>query len=162
MGLGQLIGAVATLRRRVPDVLVLIAGRGSIEDELRAQIQRAQLEEHCRLVGFIAEDDLPFAYRAATLSVVPSVALEGYGLIVPESLATGTPALVTPVGGLPETVEGLAPHLVFRDSSAAAIAEGLADALTGVAPMPTEDECRAYASTTQRLAGDRGTGAPRL
>ncbi|MEK6611363.1 MAG: asparagine synthase (glutamine-hydrolyzing) [Gemmatimonadota bacterium] len=145
MGLGQLIGAVATLRRHVPDVLVLIAGRGSIEDELRAQIQRAQLEEHCRLVGFIEEDDLPFAYRAANLSVVPSVALEGYGLIVPESLAAGTPALVTPVGGLPETVEGLAPHLVFTDSSVAAIAQGLADALTGVVPMPTEDECRAYA-----------------
>jgi glycosyltransferase involved in cell wall biosynthesis len=145
MGLGQLIAAVVTLRKRVPDVLVLIAGQGPIEEELRTQIQRAQLEEHCRLIGFIAEDDLPSAYRAADLTVVPSVALEGYGLIVPESLAAGTPALVTPVGGLPETVEGLAPHLVFEDASAIAIAKGLGDALTGAVPMPTADECRAYA-----------------
>jgi glycosyltransferase involved in cell wall biosynthesis len=145
MGLGQLIGAVATLRRRVPDVLVLIAGQGPIEEELRTQIQRAQLEESCRLVGFIPDDDLPFAYRAADLTVVPSVALEGYGLIVPESLAAGTPVLVTPVGGLPETVEGLAPHLVLDDISAIAIARGLGDALTGAVPMPTADECRAYA-----------------
>jgi asparagine synthase (glutamine-hydrolysing) len=145
MGLGQLIAAIAMLRKRVPDVLVLIAGQGPLEEELRTQIRRAQLEEQCRLVGFLTEDDLPVAYRAADLTVVPSMALEGYGLIVPESLAAGTPALVTPVGGLPETVEGLAPHLVFRDVSASAIAEGLGDALTGAAPMPTADECRAYA-----------------
>jgi glycosyltransferase involved in cell wall biosynthesis len=145
MGLGQLIAAAGLLRQRVPDVLVLIAGHGPLAAELQTQIQRAGLEEHCRLAGFISEADLPSAYRAADLSVVPSVALEGYGLIVPESLAAGTPVLVTPVGGLPEAVEGLAPHLVFTDGSAPAIAEGLGDALTGTVPMPSSDACRAYA-----------------
>ncbi len=145
MGLDQLVAAVAALRARVPDVLVLIAGQGPIENELRTQLRRAQLEEHCRLIGFIAEHDLPFAYRAADLTVVPSVALEGYGLIVPESLAAGTPVLVTPVGGLPETVVGLPDHLVLTGSSASAIAQGLGDALSDAVTMPTADECRAYA-----------------
>lgn len=145
MGLSQLVGAVAALRERVPDALVLIAGRGPIESELRTQIARAGLDAHCRLVGFLAEDDLPAAYRAADLTIVPSVALEGYGLIVPESLASGTPVLVTPVGGLPETVAGLAPQLVLSDASSAAIASGLADALLGQTRLPSADECRAYA-----------------
>jgi asparagine synthase (glutamine-hydrolysing) len=145
MGLSQLIASVGALRQRVPNVLVLIAGQGPLEPELRTQIQRAGLEAHCRLAGFIGEADLPSAYRAADLTVVPSVALEGYGLIVPESLAAGTPALVTPVGGLPETVEGLSDALVLVEASAPAIAQGLGDALTGVVPLPTADECRAYA-----------------
>ena len=145
MGLSQLVASVSALRRRVPDVLVLIAGQGPLEAELTTQIQRAGLEEHCQLVGFIGEGDLPAAYRAAELTVVPSVALEGYGLIVPESLAAGTPVLVTPVGGLPETVEGLTGHLVFDDASAPAIAQGLGDALTGAVPLPSADECQAYA-----------------
>ena len=145
MGLTQLIGAVAALRQRVPDVLVLIAGAGPLDAELRTEVQRAGLEAHCRLVGFVPEEDLPAAYRAADLTVVPSVALEGYGLIVPESLAAGTPVLVTPVGGLPETVEGLSPGLVLEEASAAAIARGLADALTGALPLPSEDACRAFA-----------------
>ncbi len=145
MGLSQLIGAVATMRRTVPDLLVLIAGVGPLEDELRTQIQRAGLGDHCRLIGFVSEALLPAAYRAANLTVVPSVALEGYGLIVPESLAAGTPVLVTPVGGLPETIEGLGPGLVFADVSAPAIAQGITDALTGVVPMPTAEACRAYA-----------------
>lgn len=145
MGLSQLVASVSVLRQRVPDVLVLIAGQGPLEAELRTQIQRAGLEEHCRLAGFISEADLPSAYRAADLTVVPSVALEGYGLIVPESLAAGTPALVTPIGGLPETVEGLPGRLVFADASTPAIAQGLGDALTGAVPLPSADECRAYA-----------------
>ncbi len=145
MGLGYLVAAVALLRQRVPDVLVLIAGQGPIEEELRTQIRRAGLEEHCQLAGFISEDNLPSAYRAADVTVVPSEALEGYGLIVPESLAAGTPALVTPVGGLPETVQGLPGALVFAEVSAFAIAQGLGDALTGAAPLPSFDECRAYA-----------------
>lgn len=145
MGLSQLVASVGALRQRVPDVLVLIAGLGPLEAELRTQIQRAGFGEHCRLAGFIAEADLPSAYRAADLTVVPSVALEGYGLIVPESLAAGTPALVTPVAGLPETVEGLSDALILADASAPAIAQGLGDALTGVVPLPTADECRAYA-----------------
>ena len=145
MGLGQLIGAVAILRARVPDLLVLIAGTGPLESELQLQIQRAGLAEHCRLIGFVGEDDLPAAYRAADLTVVPSVALEGYGLIVPESLAAGTPVIVTPVGGLPETIEQLAPQLVLHGTSAEEIARGLGDALTGALRLPSAEECRAYA-----------------
>ncbi|MHB1310872.1 MAG: asparagine synthase (glutamine-hydrolyzing) [Gemmatimonadaceae bacterium] len=145
MGLDHLVAAVTALKARVPGVLVLIAGRGPVEAELQTLIQRASLEDHCRLVGFIAEDDLPAAYRAADLTVVPSVALEGYGLIVPESLAAGTPVMVTPVGGLPETVDGLSAHLVFASSSASAIARGLGDALTGAVPLPSAAECLAFA-----------------
>ena len=39
-------------------------------------------------------------YRAGDVSVVPSVRLEGYGLVVLESLATGTPVVASAVGGL--------------------------------------------------------------
>ncbi len=145
MGLDRLVAATAALKARVPDVLVLIAGLGPIAGELRAMIERANLGEHCRLVGFIPEHDLPSAYRAADLTVVPTVALEGYGLIVPESLAAGTPVLVTPIGGLPETVDGLSTHLVLPSASAPAIARGLGDALTGAVPMPSAAECEAYA-----------------
>jgi glycosyltransferase involved in cell wall biosynthesis len=145
MGLDHLIGAVAALRERVPEVLVLIAGRGPLAHELTLQIQRARLDAHCRLVGFIADDQLPAAYRAADLSVVPSVALEGYGLIVPESLAAGTPVMVTPVGGLPEAVEGLSRRLVLDDATVEALARGLGDALAGTLPLPDAAACQAHA-----------------
>ena len=98
-----------------------------------------------RFLGFVREEQLPLAYRAADLSVVPSVSLEGFGLIVPESLSAGTPVLVTPVGGLPETVAGLSDALVLRDASPAAIADGLSAALLGERAMPGPAQCEEFA-----------------
>jgi glycosyltransferase involved in cell wall biosynthesis len=145
MGLDDLVAAAELLRTRVPNVLVLIAGRGPMADELHATIHRKGLQDHVRLIGFVADEDLPRAYRAADLTVVPSVALEGFGLVVAESLAAGTPCLVTPVGGLPEAVHGLSPHLILADTGARAIADGVAAALTGTLPMPGARACAEFA-----------------
>jgi asparagine synthase (glutamine-hydrolysing) len=145
MGLDDLVSAATLLRERVPNVLVLIAGTGPVRGELERQIISLGLGDTVRLLGFVPDEQLPAAYRAADLSVVPTVALEGFGLIVVESLAAGTPCLVTPVGGLPEAVSGLSHSLVLRATGAEAIAAGLGDALTGVTPLPTARDCVAFA-----------------
>ncbi len=146
MGLENLVDATAALRRAVPDVLVLVAGGGRLAGPLQERIAAAGLGAHVRLLGFVPDADLPLAYRAADLSVVPTAALEGFGLVAAESLAAGTPALVTPVGGLPEVVRGLAPGLVLPGSDAATLADGLAAALTGRLPLPTDEACRRWAA----------------
>jgi glycosyltransferase involved in cell wall biosynthesis len=144
MGLENLVEAVRLARRRLPDLLVLIAGKGPLEDALRAQIAGYGLENHVRLLGFVPEADLPLTYRAADLSVVPTVALEGFGLITVESLAAGTPVLVTPHGGLPEVVSDLDPGLVLPGDTPEILAGGLTDVLLGVRSLPHSDTCRQY------------------
>ncbi|MBS7538480.1 glycosyltransferase family 4 protein [Ancylobacter lacus] len=145
MGLGNLVEAMADIVRRHPDVLLLIGGRGPMADELKASIERLGLEQHVRLLGFVSNDDLPLAYRAADMSVVPTVALEGFGLIAAESLAAGTPALVTPVGGLPEVVAALDPNLIFEGVDVRHLAERFDDILSGRIALPDEKACRRYA-----------------
>ena len=146
MGLENLIAAIGALRPAVPDILLLIAGRGILQPELAAQIEAAGLADHVKLLGFVADDDLPLLYRAADVSVVPSVALEGFGLIAAESLAAGTPCLVTPVGGLPEIVTGLCADLVLADTTVGTLADGLKATLRGGLKLPDEESCRAYAA----------------
>ncbi len=145
MGLLNLVGAVGRLRAAHPDLLCLIGGRGPIEAELRAAVAAAGLGDHVRLLGFVADDQLPVAYRAADLSVVPTEAWEGFGLVTVESLAAGTPAVVTPVGGLPEVVRPFAPGLVTADPTEAALAETLDGCLSGRVALPSDAECRSYA-----------------
>ena len=144
MGLENLIEAVRLVCKRIPDLLVLIAGKGPLEDALQVQISRDGLEEHVRLLGFVPDSDLPLAYRAADLSVVPTVALEGFGLITIESLAAGTPVLVTPHGGLPEVVSDLDPSLVLPDDTPDALSQGLLRSLTGGESLPSAVACQTY------------------
>lgn len=145
VGVDVLVEAAVEIRRRVPDVLVLIAGGGPLRDELSARIHALGLDDTVRLLGFVADVDLPAAYRAANVSVVPTQALEGFGLITVESLAAGTPCIVTPVGGLPDVVAPLDPRLVARSTSAADVADAVGGALLGDWPLPTLEQCTAYA-----------------
>jgi glycosyltransferase involved in cell wall biosynthesis len=145
VGVDTLIDAAAVLRARVPEALVLIAGTGPLRAELEARIVERGLANHVRLLGFVPDERLPSAYRAADLSVVPTTALEGFGLITVESLAAGTPCVVTPVGGLTDVVAPLAPQLVTSSTRADDIGATLAGALLGTVPMPTSAECAAYA-----------------
>ena len=145
MGLSALLDSIVEVRKRVPDVLLLIAGKGPLSESLDARIKALNLRQHVRLLGFVADDTLPSAYRAANLSVVPTESLEGFGLVAAESLAAGTPALVTPIGGLPEVVEELSPSLILPASGAAALAAGITAALLGTVKLPDDIQCREFA-----------------
>jgi glycosyltransferase involved in cell wall biosynthesis len=145
MGLQDLISATALVRARVPDVMVLIAGKGPLGPRLQQQIDEMGLSENIRLLGFMPEEDLPLAYWSADLSVVPTVALEGFGLVVAEALAAGVPPLVTPVGGLPEVVRALSPDLILPATGVDALAEGISSALVGRLRLPGSVECQNFA-----------------
>ncbi len=145
MGLEDLIDAVALARARVPELLLLVGGSGRLADELQARVTTQGLAQNVRFLGRVPEADLALAYRAATLTAVPTVALEGFGLVVAESLAAGTPVIATPVGGLPEVLRDLAPELVLPGTGASVLAEGLSGALTGAIRLPEGQRCSDFA-----------------
>lgn len=145
MGLEDLLDALVTLRKKWPDLLVVVAGRGALREELEARAQASGVTDSLKFTGYVADEDLPLLYRAADLSIVPTVALEGFGLITVESLASGTPVLVTPVGGLPEVVTGLCADLVLPSTGAAAIVDGIDGFLSGALKLPDSAACNAYA-----------------
>jgi glycosyltransferase involved in cell wall biosynthesis len=146
MGLGFLIEAMKTISAKVPDVLLCIGGEGPLRKELEQQVNDSNIHRHVRFLGYIEEDYLPHLYHAADINVVPTLALEGFGLVAAEAMAAGTPSIVTPVGGLPEVVSDLSPNLVFASSSSADIAEGLIDALLGRVVLPSNAACQSFIS----------------
>lgn len=146
VGLDKLLIAVATIKPQIPDIWLAIAGKGPLQAVLQQQATDLGLNDNVKFLGFLPDDQLPIAYQAADLSVMPSQSLEGFGLAVLESLACGTPSLCTPVGGMPEILEPFSPNLITASTDATAIAERLEKLLIGKVPMPSREACQEYAA----------------
>jgi glycosyltransferase involved in cell wall biosynthesis len=141
MGLDVLLEAWAA--NPPPAGLLLLYGEGPERARLSRRVQALGLAQSVRLPGSIPDDDLPDLLRAADLTVVPSRALEGFGLAALESLACGTPVITSDAGGLPELVEGLDPPLIVPAADVAALTEKILEVHRGRAPAP--EACRSHA-----------------
>ncbi len=146
VGIDKLLNAIAKIKHTVPDVWVAIAGRGPLENILRQQATELGLDDHVKFVGFLPDEDLPVAYQAANLSIMPSQSFEGFGLAIVESLACGTPVVCTPIGGMPEILQQFSPQLITDSADESAIADTLEQVLLGKIAIPSRSQCRDYAT----------------
>ena len=144
-GIESLVEALVLVRKHIPDVLLVVVGTGPLAESLHQLVRERELEDNVHFIGFVTDDALRLAYRAADLFVVPSIAMEGFGLVVIEAMACGTPTMVTPVEGLPETVRDLDPRLIFRGTMPGDLADGILAAFDGTIALPSPAVCRAYA-----------------
>ena len=144
MGIDKLLQAIAMIKTGIPDIWLAIAGRGHIQALLQQQARELGLENNVQFLGFLPENDLPVAYQAADLTVMPSQSFEGFGLAILESLACGTPVLCTPVGGMPEILQKFSPDLITEAITVESIADKLAQVMLGKLPLPSREECRNY------------------
>ncbi len=145
MGLRPLLEAFGRMAARVPRARLWMAGRGPQSAELEAQARELGLADRVRLTGFVPEEDLPGLYGAADCTLMPSLDLEGFGLVTAESLACGTPVVAAPTGANPEVLRPLDPGLVqpLTDADAGpAVLESLAN---GTRALPDRNRCRAHA-----------------
>jgi glycosyltransferase involved in cell wall biosynthesis len=100
-----LIKAVAMLKRIYGDnFTLLIAGRlgpKTYRKYVESMVRSLKLEENIKILGHVEHRLLPLLYNVADITIVPSYS-EGAPLVIPESLACGTPVIATNVGGNPE------------------------------------------------------------
>ena len=88
--------------RRYPKAWLLIAGTGSYEPHLR---QLAAGSNNIRFLGHLPASQLEILYPKAIALIVPTIACEIFGLVIPEAFRHKTPVIVRNIGGMPEMVE---------------------------------------------------------
>ena len=86
------------------DVEFLIAGTGRHEETLRELARELEITNQVRFLGYVADEELPVLYSLADVFVLPST-YEGFGLVLLEAMACGTPVIGADAGGIPTAVE---------------------------------------------------------
>lgn len=108
ISLGALIprkghGVVVDAVTRLPGVTLMIVGEGAERGALTARAERAGIVDRVRLLGAIPHAELPALLGAADVMALASVS-EGLANAWVESLACGTPIVITPAGGAGDVV----------------------------------------------------------
>ncbi|MDJ0662206.1 MAG: glycosyltransferase family 4 protein [Crocosphaera sp.] len=119
-----------------PTVHLLIAGEGELMPEVKAEINRCQLNQQVTLLGSISQNELASLHQIASAFVLTSV-YEGLPVVVLEALSSGTPVITTRCG---ETPKLLTPNsgVVSLERTPSAIASSWRKVLSNPSDYPSQ------------------------
>jgi phosphatidyl-myo-inositol alpha-mannosyltransferase len=144
-GVQHALGALGMLLERRPDARLLLSGAGDPDwaFELLGD-GAAPVAAATDRLGAGRIEDVPATYRDATVTVLPS-AEEAFGLALVESLASGTPAVCSDSGGMPEILDDPCVGAVVPLGDVPALAAALDRVIDLAADPATPARCAAHA-----------------
>lgn len=121
------------------DAVFYVGGDGPWRSRLEALAQNSGCGGRIRFLGRLSDSELEAAYAAADLFVLPTLALECFGLILIEAMAFGCPVLSSDAAAIPEIMAQILPDWVVPAGDVAALRAKTADFLAGrLQPPPRE------------------------
>lgn len=130
-GVGEILHAIAELKRRHRSVQVQIAGRGAV-DQFRALAQQLQISENVEFLGLIPNTQVVHSMRQSDAVLVPSHHEYGEGLpcTIYEALCSRTPLVISDhpmfLGNLQHDVSAM----IFPAQDAIALADQIEQLLS--------------------------------
>jgi glycosyltransferase involved in cell wall biosynthesis len=111
-----------------------IAGAGDLAEELRARARTAGVAERVHFLGDLPQDEVGMWFAAADAAVAPSVRddsgnVDGLPNTVLEALASGTPLVSTPAGGIANVIDDGRTGVIVPERDVRALAAALTDLL---------------------------------
>ena len=126
--MGDLLRALAIVRRAVPSARAVIAGDGPEHTALRALAADLGLNEATVFTGALPDEELERLYRHADVFCLPSVQ-EGFGIVFLEAMACGLPIVATTSAAIPEVVPDRQAGRLVRPGDVEALAHALVELL---------------------------------
>jgi len=127
-GISYLLEAFDRLRKEYPLKLV-IAGSGEEKENIIEFCNTTGLIDHVVLTGSVNNAQMPDYFRAAYVTVTPSITVkrweEQVGMINIQSMACGTPVVSTRSGAIPEFVEDGKTGLLVEEKDAQGLYEAV-------------------------------------
>ena len=146
-----LIRALADLRARFPQCVLLLPGEGPEKTKLRDVVRQLRLEDVVKFPGFVS--DIESVYAATHLFVFPSHE-EPLGSSLLVAMAHGLPVVAFARGGVPEVVEDGKNGLLVKELDPVALAAAIKRLLSDPAEARRLGEA-ARETISARFSADR-------
>jgi phosphatidylinositol alpha-1,6-mannosyltransferase len=136
-GHDMVIRSLPSVIERIPNVVYLIAGRGSHEIVLKSLVRDLNLEDHVIFLGYVSNADLPKLYNTCDVFIMTSretsYSVEGFGISFIEASACKKPVIGGKSGGIPDAIVDKVTGLVVNPEDSHEIATALTAVLCDTA-----------------------------
>lgn len=122
-GVSDLVAAMKTILKEMAGARLALVGYGPEEETIRRTISSRGLQAEVKLLGRVSRAEIPTYMASADLLVLPSIRVEGLGVVLLEALASGTAVVGTNVGGIPDIVRDGETGLLCRSQDPEDLAE---------------------------------------
>ena len=127
-GLAVLLEALPELVRQCPDVQLLVAGPGDVDD-VREAVPRS-LRDRVHLLGLVPEQDKPAVYASGDVFCAPNTHGESFGIVLVEAMASGTAVVASDLPAFRAVLEDGVAGVLTPVGDAGALADALATVLS--------------------------------
>jgi PEP-CTERM/exosortase A-associated glycosyltransferase len=128
-GLDLLLRAFEKLAATRRNIVLVLAGGGEMEKELRDQVERLNLQDRVIFTGRIPHEKIPAMYSLIDILVYPRYSMRLTELVTPlkplESMAMGKPVVASDIGGHRELIRDGYSGVLFKSGDATALAATL-------------------------------------
>lgn len=110
-----LLKAMQILLKKIPDAHLILIGKGPLLNRLKKLSHSLGIQKNVTFLGFIKNNELLRYYASVALFVLPSE-LEGFGQIILEAMASGTPVICANILPMSEIIGNGGKTFILNDS----------------------------------------------
>jgi glycogen(starch) synthase len=123
-GAQVIVEAAPRVLAEMPNTKFIIAGKGSIVDDLKRRVWELGMQDQVLIAGFISDPDRNRLFKVADAAIFPSL-YEPFGIVALEAMAARCPVIVSEVGGLKEVVKHDVTGVTIYPDNAESLAWGV-------------------------------------
>lgn len=128
-GLDIVVRSLPSLKKIDPQVLVVIVGKGVMEEKLRSLAADLQVEDNLLLTGWVDQKEVPSIIAAVDIGLIPHLLTEHTDTTIPNKIydymAQGKPVVVTQCRTLRQIVESADCGRVYMDRDPEMLAQAV-------------------------------------
>jgi len=130
-GLDYLLEAIKSVKKEIPNIKLIVGGKGKLLEYYKVKTKKLAIENNVEFQGFIPDEKLVECYNKCEVFVLPSIdsTQEGFGIVLLEALACGTPVITTDIVGIAQEIKEYKTGIVIKPKNIEALSKATVEIL---------------------------------
>lgn len=124
-GIDYLLEAVKIVKNTIPDIELTIIGEGELKKFYREKSKKLGIQNNVHFIGEIKHHNLASYYNNASLFILPSTEIEGFGIVLLEAMACALPVIATDIVGTSKDIKKYNAGIIIKPKKTQLLADAI-------------------------------------